>query len=136
MKKLMAILAMLCVVVALFSCSRTAEMRSGDEAKLARARAISQQSASSEFYKAKANLMEILATQPNHVEANQLLAELYFKQSEAVMNEMSDDVSLTQIEIIQNKRVILLKKALDHLERIHDQSPLKTQIEKELYIQE
>lgn len=140
MKKLIAISVWCLMLCCVISCSRNADRLGDKPAKIERAKGIIRSSEktsdNTEIHKAKAILLEILTTDPANVEANRMLSEIYFKQSAVLLDKLTDEASLTELEMVQNKRVIFLQKALFHLKNINDTSALRKTVEKELYMTE
>jgi hypothetical protein len=140
MKKLFAIVTWCLMLCWMVSCSRTPDQSGEKPAKIQRAKGIirssEKHSDNTEIHKAKAILLEVLTTDPTNMEANRMLSEIYFKQASALLDELTDEASLTELEMVQNKRVMFLQKALFHLQNINDTSALRKTIEKELYMTE
>lgn len=140
MKKLLAIVTWCLMVCCVVSCSRTPDVDGEKPAKIERVKGIIQSeeriSDPAEIHKAKTILLDILSTDPTNAEANKMLAEIYFKQADLLLENLPLEASLTELEVVQSKRVLFLQKALQHLKTINDTSALRKNVEKELYMTE
>lgn len=140
MKKVLAIVTWCLTMCCVVSCSRTPDFDGEKPAKIERVKGIIQSeekvSDPAQIHKAKTILLDILSTDPTNTEANKMLAEIYFKQAELLLENLTLDASLTELEVVQNKRVLFLQKALQHLKTINDTSVLRKNVEKELYMTE